>query len=143
MPGYRALPSRVSGPAADQVRQAELYQRAGNLQAAAELLEQTLDELTADVGAMPGWICGRLAAVYRAQRRYDDEVALLERYAETQVSEDARARFRGRLSKARAIADRQCRKETGDIQTIRQVKARAKTRRGRSGEDDSSLSIAS
>ena len=55
---------------------------------------------------MPGWICGRLASIYRTLKRYDDEVMLLERYRESQTTEEARTRFDARLSKARAIADR-------------------------------------
>jgi len=78
---------------------------------------------------MPGWLCGRLASVYRSLKRYDDEVMLLERYRESQHSEDARTRFDARLSKARAIAERKRRAETGALETVREVRRRSSQRR--------------
>lgn len=143
MPGYRALSPRLSGPAAEQVRQAELHQLDGNLAAATCLLEEALEQETRDQGEMPAWICGRLATLYRSLRRYDEEVALLERYCESHVSEEARARYRARLSKARAIADRRRKPDTGALRTIREVRTRSKIHRGRASEDDTSVSIAS
>jgi hypothetical protein len=67
--------------------------------------------------------------VYRTLKRYDDEVMLLERYRESQTSEEARTRFDARLSKARAIADRKRRPVTGALETVRQVRRRSKERR--------------
>ncbi|HEU4723524.1 MAG TPA: hypothetical protein VFS59_19375 [Gemmatimonadaceae bacterium] len=78
---------------------------------------------------MPGWICGRLASIYRTLKRYDDEVELLERYRESQTSEEARTRFDARLSKARAIAERKRRSSTGALETVRQVRHRSSLRR--------------
>ena len=78
---------------------------------------------------LPGWVCGRLASIYRTLKRYDDEVLLLERYRESQTSEEARTRFDARLSKARAIADRKRRPETGALATVRQVRTRSSLRR--------------
>ena len=78
---------------------------------------------------MPGWVCGRLASIYRTLKRYDDEVELLERYRESQTSEDARTRFDARLSKARAIADRKRRPVTGAVETVREVRHRSSQRR--------------
>jgi hypothetical protein len=125
------------------VRQAELHQRDGDLVAATCLLEEALEQATRDEGKMPAWICGRLATLYRTLRRNDEEVALLERYCESHVSEEARARFQARLSKARAIADR-CRiPDRGALRTIRDVRTRAKVRRRPSSGDDTSVSIAS
>jgi hypothetical protein len=54
---------------------------------------------------------------------------LLERYRESQTSEEARTRFDARLSKARAIADRKRRPVTGALETVRQVRRRSKERR--------------
>ena len=54
--------------------------------------------------------------VYRTLKRYDDEVELLERYRESQTSEEARTRFDARLSKARAIAERKRRPLTGALE---------------------------
>ena len=78
---------------------------------------------------MPGWICGRLASIYRTLKRYDDEVELLERYRESQTSEEARTRFDARLSKARAVAERKRRPVTGALETVRQVRHRSSQRR--------------
>lgn len=143
MPGYRTLPSSLSGSAAEQVRQAELCQQEGDLTAAACLLEHALDQGTDEVGEMPAWVCGRLAAVYRSLGRYDEEVHLLERYCESQISEEARSRYRARLSKARAIAERHRKAETGALRTVREVRTRSRARHRGPGPDESSMSIAS
>ena len=141
MPGYRALPARLSGSVANHVRQAELQRQDGDLASAARMLEQALEQAIRDDGEMPAWICGRLAAVYRSLRRYAEEVELLERYCESQVTEEASARFRARLSKARAIAERRRRPETGALRTVREVQTRSRSRRRGPGPDDSTASI--
>ena len=121
MPGYKALPEEFDGPAAEQVRYAEVLQRAGDAGEAVRLLELTLDTCAKTRPELPGWLCGRLAALYRALKRYDDEVLLLERYRESQTSEDARTRFDARLSKARAIAERKRRTDTRALASVRRV----------------------
>lgn len=75
---------------------------------------------------LPGWLCGRLAALYRTLERYDDEVMLLERYRDSQSSEDARVRYDARLSKARTIAERKRRRESGAVTSVRRVLARGR-----------------
>jgi hypothetical protein len=129
MPGYRSLSLHLSGRAADHAREAELSQRHGDPQTAARLLEEALEASLRTRSEMPGWICGRLASIYRTLKRYDDEVELLERYRESQTSEEARTRFDARLSKARAIADRKRRPLTGALETVRQVRHRSSQRR--------------
>jgi hypothetical protein len=129
MPGYRSLSTHLSGTAADSAREAEEQQRSGDVVAAARLLEEALESSARVRPEIPGWLCGRLASIYRTLKRYDDEVELLERYRESQTSEDARTRFDARLSKARAIADRKRRPETGALATVRQVRDRSKGRR--------------
>jgi hypothetical protein len=129
MPGYRSLSTHLSGTAADHAREAELRQRGGDAETAARLLEEALEASLRVRPEMPGWICGRLASIYRSLKRYDDEVMLLERYRESQSSEEARTRFDARLSKARAIADRKRRPLTGALETVRQVRTRSKERR--------------
>lgn len=129
MPGYRSLSSQISGRAADHAREAEDRQRHGDPEAAATLLEEALEASVRVRPELPGWVCGRLASIYRTLKRYDDEVLLLERYRESQTSEDARTRFDARLSKARAIADRKRRPETGALATVRQVRTRSSLRR--------------
>ena len=129
MPGYRSLSANLSGTAAEHAREAELSQRHGDPQSAARLLEEALAASLRSRPEMPGWVCGRLASIYRTLKRYDDEVELLERYRESQTSEEARTRFDARLSKARAIADRKRRPVTGALETVRQVRHRSSQRR--------------
>src|SRR6476620_4819859 len=129
MPGYRSLSAHLSGMAADHAREAEAHQRGGDAAMAAQLLEEALEASLRTRSELPGWVCGRLASIYRTLKRYDDEVALLERYRESQTSEEARNRFDARLSKARAIAERKRRADTGALATVRQVRVRASQRR--------------
>jgi hypothetical protein len=129
MPGYRSLSVHLSGRAADHAREAELSQRHGDPHTAARLLEEALEASLRTRSEMPGWVCGRLASIYRTLKRYDDEVELLERYRESQSSEEARTRFDARLSKARAIAERKRRPVTGALETVRQVRHRSSQRR--------------
>lgn len=129
MPGYRSLSTHLSGTAAEHAREAEAHQRGGDAAMAAQLLEEALEASVRTRPEMPGWICGRLASIYRSLKRYDDEVMLLERYRESQTTEEARTRFDARLSKARAIAERKRRPVTGALETVRQVRRRSKERR--------------
>jgi hypothetical protein len=124
MPGYKPLPITVTGPAADQARQAEFRRKGGDPDTAVRLLEEALDASVRLDAVLPGWLCGRLAALYRTLERYDDEVSLLERYRDSQVTEEARVRYDARLSKARTIADRKRRRESGAVQSVRRVIAR-------------------
>jgi hypothetical protein len=75
-------------------------------------------------------LCGRLAALYRSLKRYDDEVVLLERYEATQESDEARVRFKARLSKARSIAASKRKQGNGAINSVRQVLNTARRRPG-------------
>jgi hypothetical protein len=125
VPGYKALPNEFSGLAAEHVRYAEVLQRAGDVEEAVRLLETTLEVCATARPELPGWLCGRLAALYRTLKRYDDEVLLLERYRESQSSEEARSRFDARLSKARAIADRNQHTDTNVLASVRRVINRA------------------
>ena len=129
MPGYRPLPSRNSGPLADSVRSAEQSQRDGDPAGAVVLLEEALAASLRLRPEVPGWLCGRLAALYRTLGRIDDEVCLLERYAASQTQDDARTRYDARLYKARAIADRRRPKDNGALASIRQTLARPRRRK--------------
>src|SRR5881398_3922387 len=121
MPGYRSLSTHLSGTAADHAREAEIRQRGGDADMAAQLLEEALAASVRVRPELPGWICGRLASIYRTLKRYDDEVLLLERYRDSQTSEDARTRFDARLSKARTIAERKRRSDSGALSSVRKV----------------------
>ncbi|MEO8336775.1 MAG: hypothetical protein ABI664_17465 [bacterium] len=129
MPGYRPLPPSVIGPEADVARQAESRRRGGDSEAAVRLLEDALVaslELRLEI---PGWLCGRLAALYRTLGRYDDEVHLLERYRDSQRTEEARTRYDARLSKARIIAERKRRRDSGALESVRIAMGRPSHRR--------------
>ena len=132
MPGYKALPSFMTGQAADRVREAEARHRIGDSAAAVLLLEEALAAAITSRAAYPGWLCGRLAALYRTLGRYDDEVLLLERYRDSQTSEEARTRYDARLCKARTIAERKRRTESGALDSVRASLGRPRTRRSRS-----------
>lgn len=121
------LPLRVAGPFAELVREAESRQRDGDLVAAAQLLERAIEQGVSAQGAIPAWACGRLAAIYRSMSRYDDEVALLERYCDSSVTDEAKSRFVARLSKARAIAERRRRLDNGALKTVKEAKSRLRT----------------
>jgi len=118
MPGYKSLPEEFNGLAAEQVRIAEVLQRIGAREDAASLLEAALEVCAATSPELPGWLCGRLATVYRTLKRPDDEVHLLMRYRDSQRSDEARTRFDARLSKARAIAERKSRPDTRMLSSV-------------------------
>lgn len=119
----------MTGEAADQVREAESRQRLGDSATAVTLLEEALAASAATRAELPGWLCGRLAALYRTLGRYDDEVLLLERYRESQTSEEARTRYDARLSKARTIAERKRRPQSGALESVRASLERPRPRR--------------
>jgi hypothetical protein len=131
MPGYKALPAFVKGNAADQVREAEARHRIGDSIAAVAMLEEALAASIRANPVYPGWLCGRLAALYRTLGRYDDEVNLLERYRDSQTSEEARTRYDARLCKARTIAERKRRTQSGALESVRASLGRPRTRRPR------------
>jgi hypothetical protein len=123
----------MTGAAADQVREAEARHKTGDSATAVQLLEEALAASVATRPAYPGWLCGRLAALYRTLGRYDDEVHLLERYRESQTSEEARTRYDARLCKARTIAERKRRPDSGALDSVRASLGRPRTRRSRTG----------
>jgi hypothetical protein len=125
MPGYKALPDHYSGRVAEGVRYAEVLQRAGATDDAVQLLETAVELCTATAPEIPGWLCGRLAALYRTLKRYDDEVRLLERYRDSHhQSHDTGTRFDARLSKARALADRQRHSDTRSLTSVQKAPKR-------------------
>jgi hypothetical protein len=124
MPGYRALSRKTAGGAASETRIAEAVQRHGDLPSATRLLEAALAASEEVSTELPGWLCGRLAALYRTQGRYDDEVRLLERYRESQSGEDSRTRYDARLSKAQAIAHKKRRTDSTALDSIRDLTRR-------------------
>jgi hypothetical protein len=123
MPGYRPLPETTEGGAARDTRAAEMLQQAGDFSAAVVMLESALTETIVAQTEIPGWLCGRLACLYRSLGRYDDEVDLIERYRESQSCEKARSRYDARLSKARAMAEKHRRRDSGALASVRRVRS--------------------
>lgn len=103
--------------------------RVGQAAAIAEVLEEALAAAAAHQLERPAWLCGRLASLYRTLGRYDDEVHLLERSRESQHSEEARTRYDARLSKARTIAERRRRRDSGALDSVRVSMGGLPTRR--------------
>ena len=122
MPGYRALPEYYSGTVADLTREAGLLEESGQQADAIAVYERALAAAAMEAETLPGFLCGRLAMLYRQAGRYADEVDLLERYRMSQTSEAARTRFDAKLSKARALLQKHSRPdECGALASIRKV----------------------
>jgi hypothetical protein len=119
MPGFPPLSAQLNGAAADSVRAADTLRHGGEPEHAALMLEEALAASLAITPVVPGWLCGRLAALYRTLGRLDDEVTLLEQYRDSQVDDDARTRYDARLSKARSLAERRRRTESGAVASVR------------------------
>ena len=123
MPGYRRL-SLVPADGAEEVRAAEELRREGKPAEAAILLERALALGLLRHPVVPGWLAGRLAALYRTLARYDDEVFLLEQFQASQLSDDDRGRYDARLSKARAIAEQKRHADSTATASLRRLVAR-------------------
>ena len=121
MPGYRSLADTVIGDAANFVRAAGLMVVDERPTATAQLLEEALRISREHSSVIPDWLAGRLAAAYRTLRRFDDEVALLECYRDSQTCEQQRVRYDARLSKARAIAAQKTKRSSGALESVHRV----------------------
>jgi hypothetical protein len=131
MPGYRELATDISGNVADLVREAAALERERDLVGALRRYEDALAEQLTTQREMPSFLCGRLATLYRRLGLNDDEVELLERHRDSQTSDEARSRFHARLSKARSLADRKRRQESGALASIRAIRGGGSGRRRR------------
>lgn len=121
MPGYRELPLRFVGRVADATRVAQERDAVGDANAAIFLYEAAVALTLADGDGVPGFLCGRLAVLYRKAGRLEDEILLLERYAMSQVSETLLNRFVSRLGKVRALSDRVVRRDSGALASVRLI----------------------
>ena len=106
MAGYQSLSEKYVGPGASLARIAEEHRRNGDVNAAATALEEALSEVMAESAVMLPWVCGRLASLYRSLGRLEDEERLLERYRESQTTEEGRSRLSARLTKVQAMLGR-------------------------------------
>jgi hypothetical protein len=96
----------TTGFTAQQIGIANVLRRKGNLPAAALALELALSGCLAEVPVIPATLCRRLASLYRALGRYEDELRLLERYRDSQLDAGNRQRFDGRLREVRELVGR-------------------------------------
>jgi tetratricopeptide (TPR) repeat protein len=130
MPGYRALPEHFSGAVADLTREAGLLDKNGQHEEAIAVYERALAAATTENEVMPSFLCGRLALLYRRTGRHAEEVDLLERYQQSQTSEQERIRFDARLSKAKALLQKTSRSnECGALASIRRFGPSSYSRR--------------
>ncbi|MDB4914463.1 MAG: hypothetical protein JWM95_2107 [Gemmatimonadetes bacterium] len=122
MPGYGAVPDMLTGVAADIAREASLLEQEGDRAEAVRLYERAIVESLQHRPQLPGFVCGRLAQMYRHMGLYQLEVELLERYRDSQTDDAARTRFDARLSKARTLAVRYRSFECGALSSVRAIK---------------------
>ena len=141
MAGYLPLTLSPSVPPTDDAAHAVREGRPHRPHATVDVLEQALDASLRQQPEIPGWLCCRLAALYRSHGRYDDEVHLLERCRASQRSEEARTRYDARLSKARTIAERKRRRESGALASVRASMSRPRPRRRTHETVDEPLSV--
>ena len=130
MPAYGALPERIVGPVADLVREASECEQSGEIAKAIRLYECAIEESLRVRPELPGYACGRLAALLRRMKRYSDEVELLERYRASQTDDAARVRLDARLSKAKTLEERHRGGDCGALASVRGIK-KSKPRRRR------------
>jgi hypothetical protein len=107
MPAHPPLPDGAPQAHADAATHADELRRAGRHTDAVVFLTGVIRDLELLPERVPAWPYGRLALLYRHLREYDDEVRVLERYQTLVPDGTHRSRFAARLSKARALADRQ------------------------------------
>lgn len=128
MPGYRELPESLTGAAADRAREAARLEQNGNRSGAAELYEAALAASLSVSPEVPAFLCGRLAMLYRTLGRHADEVALLESYRDSQGTDEARARFDARLSKAIALAVKNQPRDSMALASVRAIRSASESR---------------
>ncbi|HEV7992400.1 MAG TPA: hypothetical protein VGP25_11290 [Gemmatimonadaceae bacterium] len=107
MPAFPPLPDAAPRAHADAAAHADQLLKAGRRADAIAYLSGMIEELERETEPVPAWPYGRLALLHRHARNYDDEVRVLERYQALVPDGTQRTRFAARLSKARALADRQ------------------------------------
>jgi len=128
MPGYRELPDSLTGDAADRAREAARLEQAGDRQGALQLYEAALAAALIESPEVPAFLCGRLAMLYRTLGRHADEVALLEKYRDSQSTDEARSRFDARLSKAVALAVKNAPRDSLALASVRAIRSASESR---------------
>lgn len=124
MPGFPPLPLHYAGPVANATRSAQAREDSGDHGSAVSLYEDDVGLASAEEDGLPGFLCARLAVLYRKLGRVEDEIVLLERYAMGLHAHAWPHRFESRLSKARALADRGIRGDSGALESVRAIQLR-------------------
>lgn len=88
----------------DLVQEASARDMEGNAHEAAALYERAFCQAVELRTALPSFVVGRLAVLYRRLGQFDNEIFLLERYRDGLVHDDLQARYRARLTKAYSLA---------------------------------------
>ena len=132
MPGYRDIPDDWSGLVVDGARMAERLEASGDATAAIIAYEAVLRAALAVRPEWPGFVCGRLATLYRKVGRYGDEVTLLEGCCGSQTNDAERLRFQSRLSKARELEFQKARRDSGALASIRAIRPNSAKRNWKS-----------
>jgi hypothetical protein len=107
MPAFPPLTDTAPDGHALAAAHADDLRREGRHAEAVAYLSGVIRDFEKQLDIVPAWPYGRLALIHRHLREYDNEVQVLERYQALVPDGTHRSRFAARLSKARALADRQ------------------------------------
>lgn len=88
----------------DLLHEAAARDMEGRSQEAALLYERAFCQAVELRVALPPFVVGRLAVLYRRLGQFDNEIFLLERYRDSLIDDDLQARYRARLTKAYSLA---------------------------------------
>ena len=113
----------------DLVREASERDVEGRPQEAAVLYERAFCQAVEFGTALPSFVVGRLAVLYRRLGQFDDEIFLLERYRDSLVDDDLQARYRARLTKAYALAAQHRGSDSVALASVRASTERSSRRR--------------
>ena len=113
----------------DLVREASELDIEGRSQEAALLYERAFCQAVEFRTALPSFVVGRLAVLYRRLGQFDDEIFLLERYRDSLVDDDLQARYRARLAKAYSLAAQQRGSDSVALASVRASTERSIRRR--------------
>ena len=135
MGGYRIQPDSFTGDLGEVVREAMELASEGRADEAA-LYEGAFSRALEESSEIPASVVGRLAVIYRALGRFDDEIFLLERYRDSLQDDEMQARYRARLAKAHALASQHRISDSVALASVRASTARSASKRRRTRRVD-------
>lgn len=124
---YRNIEALVDDEFVQTLEEVDSRSRSKDVTGAVELMEQLLERCLEESPVIPDWVCGRLASLYRTQKRFRDEVALIERFQASQTTPDC-TRLNARLMKARACAERMKDSDSVMLESVRALRLVSKSR---------------